>query len=257
MGHEPDAHRQLADEKPQGGPGVAAPVQKPQRLGKKQRQDDILKDPHPRVGHPQRQQRAQPDEVAVPVAGVGKRGERGRIGTLRAGGQIFFEVPAQILLHGLEIVHVVGGVGHHGGERTGLIGGGRFKQHDGVGVIVHLEQLEAEKFRIQSLLPQRLHRAVDALPHRGAGQRVGAQQQQKQHRQRDKERQRRAPGKLFQVGLFHGRFRRFIQSCSIIRQNRDACNPCPRPPDGTLTAQCPSPPAASSDWCRRRRKTAG
>ena len=183
MGREPYTHRQLADGKPHGGPQPAAAAQLHQHHGQQRKQHDILYNTHTRVGHKQ-QQRPQPDEIPVPVPRVGERLQRGGIGTLGAGGPILFYVPGQVVGQGLEVIHIVGRVGHHGLQGRQFVGAGGLKQHQRVGVVVHLKELEAQIFRVQSLVLDRPGGVVDMLSHPFPRQGVGSQQQPKQYGQR-------------------------------------------------------------------------
>ena len=118
----------------------------------------------------------------MPVPGIGKGFQAG-IGTgpaLGAG----IQVGGQVVVQRLEVVHIVGGGGHHGLQRGGLVGAGRLKQHDGIGVVVHLEELEAEIFRVQSFFLQQRHRAGNVFPHRFPGQGIGRKEQDKENHQR-------------------------------------------------------------------------
>src|SRR5699024_7541659 len=73
---------------------------------------------------------------------------------------------------------------------------GRLKQHDGVGVVVHLEQLEAEKLRVKAFLLEQRHRPFNIGAHRLSRQGISAQKQQKQKYQGNDRRQDRPPRKL-------------------------------------------------------------
>ena len=87
----------------------------------------------------------------MPVPRVGERHKRGRVGALCARGPVPFYVPLQVVGQRLKVIDVVGRIRHHGGQRRGLVGGRGLGQHDRVGVVVHLEQLEVQIFRVQPL----------------------------------------------------------------------------------------------------------
>ena len=182
MRHPEHRDQKLADGKPEAGPQPAAAAQQPQHGSQQRQQHSILHDAHTGDRCDQ-QQRPQPDQVAVPVPRVGEGHQRGRIGALRACAPVLFYVPLQVLGQCFKVIDIVGRVRHHGRQRRGLIGGGRLKQHDGVGVVVHLEQLKAEVFRIQPFLGDRLCGSIHMVAHRPAGQGIRRQQQRKQHRQ--------------------------------------------------------------------------
>ena len=188
MRHKKHADKRLAGGEPHGCAPPGLPPQPPQHPGQQRRQHKILHDAYAGVGH-QAQKRPQPDQIPVPVARVGERFEGiGQRLTRLPRGEIGREVVGQRL----EIVDIVGGVGHHGGQRGGLVGAGGLEQHDRVGVVVHLEQFKTEKLRVQPFALQRGRRARDILPHRRAGQRIRPQQQQEQHGPAGEKRQRRA-----------------------------------------------------------------
>ena len=142
--------QQLTDREPHRGPQPAAAAQQHRHRGKQRRQHQILHHAHAGdVGN--QQQRAQPDQVAVPVPRVGERHKRGRVGALCARGPVPFYVPLQVVGQRLKVIDVVGRIRHHGGQRRGFVGGRGLGQHDRVGVVVHLEQLEVQIFRVQPL----------------------------------------------------------------------------------------------------------
>ena len=202
MRHPEHRDQQLADDEPEGRPQPAAAAQQPYHRRKQRRQHHILHDPHTGNGRDQ-QQRSQPNEIPMPVPRVGEGLQLRCVGALRPGGPILFYVPLQVVGQRLKVIDVVGRVRHHGSQRRGLVGGSGLGQHDGVGIIVHLEQLEAEIFRVQPLTCDGLRGFVDVVPHPIPRQGVGRQQQHKQCRQRNGKRRQCPQGKgwflLFRV----------------------------------------------------------
>ena len=191
MRHKEHRDQRLADGEPHGGPPAAAAAQQRQHGGQQRGEHDVLHHTHTRVGH-QAQQRPQPDQVPVPVPRVGERLQPGLRHSVGVAALPRGQVGGQVRAQRLEIVDVVGGVGHQGGQRGGLVGGGGFHQHQGVGIVVHLEQLEAEKRRVQPLVHDRCGRGDQVRAHGAAGQRIRAQQQRKQQRQRNAKHRQRA-----------------------------------------------------------------
>ncbi len=58
-------------------------------------------------------------------------------------------IDSKVTSHRFKVIHVIGRCGHHGGQGILLAHGGRFKQHDGIGIVIHLEQFKAEIFRVK------------------------------------------------------------------------------------------------------------
>ena len=151
MRHPERGNRQLADGKPHHGPQPTLPPQLPQNNRQQRKQHQILHHAHTGDGH-NAEQRPQPDQVAVPIPRIGERHQLHCL--LGTGGQRngALAIDSKITGHRFKVIHVIGRCGHHGGQGILLAHGGRFKQHDGIGIVIHLEQLKAEIFRVKPLL---------------------------------------------------------------------------------------------------------
>ena len=151
MRHPEHGNRQLADGKPHHGPQPTLPPQLPQNNRQQRKQHQILHHAHTGDGH-NAEQRPQPDQVAMPVPRIGERHQLHCL--LGTGGQRngALAIDSKVTGHRFKVIHVIGRCGHHGGQGILLAHGGRFKQHDGIGIVIHLEQLKAEIFRVKPLL---------------------------------------------------------------------------------------------------------
>ena len=182
MRHKKDRHSKLTHSKKDRRAQSTPLFHQYEHRSEQCKQDNVLHDPHPCDGH-QAEQRAQPNQISVPVPRIGER-LQGH-GLFCAGGkpEPGSTIKFQILPQCLKILHVIGR-GRHGGFERGLFRhGGGLKKHHRIGVIVHLEQLEAAIFRVQPLLLYRKGGLVHVPEHRFPGQRTGGEQQRKEYRQ--------------------------------------------------------------------------
>ena len=274
MRHKKHADKRLAGGEPHGRAPPGLPPQPPQHPGQQRRQHKILHDAHAGVGH-QAQKRPQPDQIPVPVARVGERLEG--IGQRRARlprGEISREVVGQRL----EIVDIVGGVGHHGGQRGGLVGAGGLEQHDRVGVVVHLEQFKTEKLRVQPFALQRGRSSARCFCRTGAPGSAYAPSSSRNSTAQLVKNASAARARNAGAETLRGCISRFTllvvrmpKSIQRIQNTKKVYHDLPRQtsendvtvrlkrrrPGARPTGRCPSRRAASSGWCRRRKKTAG
>ena len=88
----------------------------------------------------------------MPVPRIGERHQLHCL--LGTGGQRngTLAIHGKVIGHRFKVIHVIGRCGHHGGPGILFAQSGGFKPHDGIGIVIHLEQLEAEIFGVKPLL---------------------------------------------------------------------------------------------------------